>query len=551
MPWGSLAAKPRPLPMKQGLSLRVSQHLALTPQLQQSIRLLQLSTLELSQEVEQMLDENPFLERPMEEAPREDFGLAQADSRVQEDDRQAESAPSSIAEYSSSDSGAGTQNDDEATPLAAEDAQNWDGDGTVEMAPDDNEWGGDATAHGNNLEGGGELDATELARQQESLQTFLHRQALSLRLGEEDGAALRFLIESLNDDGYLEDSLTSLAGGLAGTDDPEQIEDLVHHFTVALHLLQTLEPTGVGARDLSECLSLQLRAMQATLLNDSAYVPAAQAMALSVALRICAQPMDLLARRDIKQLMQLCACTDAATRDAITLIGRLEPKPGRRFINLERNVLVPDVLVTQVGTGTLAKFKVQLNAEVMPRLRVHDIYANALKAHRGGGRDSSNAAALQQRLQEARWFIKNIQQRFDTILRVSTAIVDRQKNFFMHGALAMRPLVLREIADELGLHESTISRVTTAKYMATPFGTFELKYFFGSGLNTESGGNASSTAVRALIKQFVDAETLKKPLSDNQISLMLKEQGIECARRTVAKYREALRIAPANLRKAL
>ena len=545
--------------MKQGLSLRVSQHLALTPQLQQSIRLLQLSTLELSQEVEQMLDENPFLERPMDEAPREDFGLAQADARVQEDDRQAESAPSSIAEYSSSDSGAGTQNDDEATPLAAEDAQNWEGDGTVEMTPDDNEWGGDAAAHGNNLDGEGEMDATELARQQESLQTFLHRQAQSLRLGQEDAAALRFLIESLNDDGYLEDALTSLAEGLAGTDDPEQIDDLVHHFTVALRLLQTLEPTGVGARDLSECLSLQLRAMRAMLLNDHAAdhaadhesVPEGQALTVSVALRICAQPMDFLARRDVKQLMQLCECTDAVTREAITLIGRLEPKPGRRFINVERNVLVPDVLVTQVGTGTLAKFKVQLNAEVMPRLRVHDIYANALKAHRGGGRDSSNAAALQQRLQEARWFIKNIQQRFDTILRVSTAIVERQKNFFMHGALAMRPLVLREIADELGLHESTISRVTTAKYMATPFGTFELKYFFGSGLNTESGGNASSTAVRALIKQFVDAETLKKPLSDNQISLMLKEQGIECARRTVAKYREALRIAPANLRKAL
>ena len=540
--------------MKQGLSLRVSQHLALTPQLQQSIRLLQLSTLELSQEVEQMLDENPFLERPMEEAPREDFGLAQADTRVQEEDRQAESAPSSIAEYSS-DSGAGTQNDDEATPLAAEDAQNWEGDGTVEMAPDDNEWGGDATARGNNLDGEGEMDATELARQQESLQTFLHRQALSLRLGEDDGAALRFLIESLNDDGYLEDALISLSEGLAGGDDPEQIEDLVHHFTVALGLLQTLEPTGVGARDLGECLSLQLRAMQATLQKSSAGLAfpleKGQALTLSVALRICAQPMDLLARRDVRQLMHLCDCTDAATRDAIMLIGRLEPKPGRRFVNVERNVLVPDVLVTQVGTGTLAKFKVQLNAEVMPRLRVHDIYANALKAHRGGGRESSNAAALQQRLQEARWFIKNIQQRFDTILRVSTAIVDRQKNFFMHGALAMRPLVLREIADELGLHESTISRVTTAKYMATPFGTFELKYFFGSGLSTESGGNASSTAVRALIKQFVDAEKIKKPLSDNQISLMLKEQGIECARRTVAKYREALRIAPATLRKAL
>ena len=536
--------------MKQGLSLRVSQHLALTPQLQQSIRLLQLSTLELSQEVEQMLDENPFLERPLEDAPREDFGLPQADSRVHEDDRQTESAPSSIAEYSS-DSGAGTQNDDGATPLAAEDTQSWEGDGTVEMAPDDNEWGGDAPAHGNNLDGEGDMDATELARHQESLQLHLHRQALSLRLGEEDGAALRFLIESLNDDGYLEDSLASLAQSLAGVDDTEELEDLVHHFTVALSLLQAMEPTGVGARSLGECLSLQLRAMQAVLDKDSALAFKGQQTALAAALRICAQPMDLLARRDVKQLMQLCECTDATTRDAITLIGRLEPKPGRRFINVERNVLVPDVMVIQVGTGTLAKFRVQLNGDVMPRLRVHDIYANALKAHRGGGRDASNHAALQQRLQEARWFIKNIQQRFDTILRVSTAIVERQKNFFMHGALAMRPLVLREIADELGLHESTISRVTNAKYMATPFGTFELKYFFGSGLNTESGGNASSTAVRALIKQFVSAETLKKPLSDNQISLMLKEQGIECARRTVAKYREALKIAPANLRKAL
>ncbi len=233
-------------------------------------------------------------------------------------------------------------------------------------------------------------------------------------------------------------------------------------------------------------------------------------------------------------------------RLAIALITRLEPKPGRRFVDVERNIIIPDVLVTQVGRGTRANFRVQLNPDVMPRLRVHDVYAGALKAHRGEGHQ-----ALQQRLQEARWFIKNIQQRFDTILRVSTAIVERQRNFFIHGELAMRPLVLREIADELGLHESTISRVTTAKYMNTPFGTFELKYFFGSALGTETGGNASSTAVRALIKQFVAAESTKKPLSDSQISEMLKEQGIECARRTVAKYREALRIAPANLRKEL
>ena len=215
---------------------------------------------------------------------------------------------------------------------------------------------------------------------------------------------------------------------------------------------------------------------------------------------------------------------------------------------MERNIIVPDVLVTALHKeGQTPRFRVQLNPDVMPRLRVHDIYANVLRNHKS----SSSHAGLQQRLQEARWFIKNIQQRFDTILRVSTAVVERQKNFFTHGELAMRPLVLREIAEELGLHESTISRVTTAKYMATPYGTFELKYFFGSGLDTESGGSASSTAVRAIIKQFIQAENPKKPLSDNQLSEMLKEQGIECARRTVAKYREGLKIAPASLRKAL
>ncbi len=529
--------------MKQGLSLRVSQHLALTPQLQQSIRLLQLSTLELGAEVDQMLDDNPFLERTLEEAERESFGLAQVDAPVLPSDREAEAATYSAADYADS-AKAQTENDAEESVLQSDDAPNWDGDGSVSLSPDDSEWGGEARAHGNNLSGDDEMDATELARNAESLQSYLHRQALGLRLSAEDSAALRFLIESLNDDGYLEDDLTALARGLAG-DDLAQIDELVHHFTVALGLLQSLEPTGVGARHLGECLRLQVQALQH---DEDCEVDASVLLA---ALRICKQPMDLLARRDIKHLMPLCHASDATVRAAIALIGRLEPKPGRRFVNVERNIIVPDVLVTKIGSGTQVKFQVRLNPDVMPRLRVHDIYANALKGHKAGGSEAANVLALQQRLQEARWFIKNIQQRFDTILRVSSAIVERQKSFFSHGELAMRPLVLREIADELGLHESTISRVTTAKYMATPFGTFELKYFFGSGLGTESGGNASSTAVRALIKQFVAAESPKKPLSDNQISDMLKEQGIECARRTVAKYREGLRIAPASLRKAL
>ncbi|WP_426305458.1 RNA polymerase factor sigma-54 [Acidovorax facilis] len=529
--------------MKPGLSLRVSQHLALTPQLQQSIRLLQLSTLELSQEVEQMLDENPFLERNADEAPREEFGLEAADTPAQPDEYSADDAIFSGASSASSTSAEGPN--DTEIPSAGADEPDWSGDGTVEMAPNDAEWGGDAPARNRNGSEGDEADATELARSHESLTAFLHRQALALRLSEIDRAALRFLIESLNDDGYLEEPLEELAISLAGPDDLEQIEELVHRFTVAQRLLQSLEPTGVGARNLAECLTLQLTALAADEDSD------ADPDTVQTALRICQQPLEMLARRDIRRLTQLCGDGEERTRAAMALIARLEPRPGRRFADVERNIIIPDVIVRKAGRANgrdgQHNFIVSLNPDVMPRLRVHDIYAGALRGHKGG----EGHQGMQQRLQEARWFIKNIQQRFDTILRVSRAIVERQKSFFTHGELAMRPLVLRDIADELGLHESTISRVTTAKYMATPIGTYELKYFFGSGLGTETGGNASSTAVRALIKQFVAAESPAKPLSDSQIAEMLKEQGIECARRTVAKYREALKIAPANLRKAL
>ena len=480
-----------------------------------------------------MLDENPFLELADDSAAREEFGLAQVDTPVSYDNLEFEGAANSIANNADGSTTTG-QNDAEASAESSSEAAlepSWDGDGTVESSPDDSEWGSDAPARKNNLDDS-DAEAADLNGAHWSLQDHLHRQSLGLRLSELDRAALYFLIESLNDDGYLEDDLTALAAGLAGGD-LEQAEDLAQRFSMALKLLQHMEPAGVGARHLGECLGLQL-----------ADHPDSEKT--RVALTICKQPMDLLARRDVKRLAYLCACSDVLFKQAIALIARLDPKPGRRFVNVERNLVVPDVLVVKAGRD----FKVTLNSDVMPKLRVHDLYANALKQHGGKG-GSQGAAALQQRLQEARWFIKNIQQRFDTILRVSSAIVERQKNFFTHGELAMRPLVLREIADELGLHESTISRVTTAKYMSTPFGTFELKYFFGSALATETGGNASSTAVRALIKQFVASESPKKPLSDNQISEMLKEQGIECARRTVAKYREGLRIAPTHLRKIL
>ena len=327
--------------MKPGLSLRVSQHLSLTPQLQQSIRLLQLSTLELSQEVEQMLDENPFLERTAEEAPREEFGLEAADTPAQADDYSADDALFLGATSASSTSAEG-QNDAEA-PSASADEPDWSGDGTVEMAPNDAEWGGDAPARNRNDSEGDEADATELARSHESLTSFLHRQALALRLSEIDRAALRFLIESLNDDGYLEEPLEELATGLAGEGDLEQIDELVHRFTVAQRLLQSLEPVGVGARDLAECLTLQLKAMAAD--EDSAIDPDT----VQTALRVCQQPLEMLARRDIRRLTQLCGDGEERTRAAMALIARLEPRPGRRFADVERNIIVHDVIVRKAG----------------------------------------------------------------------------------------------------------------------------------------------------------------------------------------------------------
>jgi RNA polymerase sigma-54 factor len=357
---------------------------------------------------------------------------------------------------------------------------------------------------------------------------------LGMRLSAEDAAAVEVLIESLDGDGYLADSLEDIAAALSADESDERREEVQERLTCALKWLQNMEPTGVGARNLPECLTLQLR-------------PLPRSEAKMIAIMICKQHLELLARRDLKKLMAVTGADEGLVKDAQALITALEPKPGRPFSRAEANIVIPDVIVQKSGRN----WKVVLNPDVMPKLRINDLYAQAIRQGRGAGMANGSHAGLSSRLQEARWFMKNIQQRFDTIQRVSQAIVERQKNFFTHGEIAMKPLVLREIADELGLHESTISRVTTAKYMATVFGTFELKYFFGSSLNTDAGGNASSTAVRALIKQLVAAENVLKPLSDSQLSKMLEEQGIQVARRTVAKYREALRIAPANLRKAM
>jgi RNA polymerase sigma-54 factor len=516
--------------MKPSLQVRLSQHLALTPQWQQSIRLLQLSTLELHQEVQQMLDQNPFLE------PEDDAGLeplapersaqAEAQARVQDSEASSDGfegedgSGSSSAEMSGGEFGT-TEREDWANGTEGDD---FDG---IRETPV------------SGASGEGEGDSQDQRPVPRSLQEHLRLQVTGMRLSEHEAVALEVLFDSLDGDGYLADALEDIAErlvemqGLAGAAAREAQDTWLEHLQVALRCLQSLEPTGVGARNLSECLVLQLRLLPKR--------PVRQ-----LAIRIAEQHLDTLARRDVRRLASLTGADEEDLRAAQALIVACEPKPARPFADAESNIIVPDVVVTRSGRG----LRVALNPDVMPKLRINDLYAQMLRGQRAAGLNGAHAG-LSTRLQEARWFVKNIQQRFDTILRVSKAIVERQKNFFAHGAIAMKPLVLREIADELNLHESTISRVTTAKYMATPMGTFELKYFFGSSLNTEAGGAASSTAVRALIGQFVDAEDQLKPLSDSQLSDMLAEQGITVARRTVAKYREALRIAPASQRRAL
>ncbi len=449
------------------------QHLELPPQLQQSIRLLQLSTLDLHQEVERMLQQNPFLEVEEESASLS----AQSPKRPQVS--------------------AGAERDED------------------EVKHDGNDGACDA------------FNPRERNAVGPALQDHLRAQLAGMRLSPQDRTALNMLIDSLDDDGYLADTLEDIAAHLAG--DEAEPEALLERLQVALRWLQSLEPLGVGARDLPDCLTLQLDALP-------------HSKAQTVAIIICKQHLDLLARRDLKKLMAATGADAGLLKAAQALIMACEPKPGRAFTRNEDQAVVPDVIVQKAGRG----WKVVLNLEVMPRLRINDLYAQAIRDLRSGA-----GAPQSVRLQEARWFIRNIQQRFETIARVSQAIVERQKGFFSHGAIAMKPLVLREIADELGLHESTISRVTTAKYMATPMGTFELKYFFGSGLATEAGGNASSTAVRALIKQLVAAEAATKPLSDNQLTRILAEQGIAVSRRSVTRHRGALGIPPAHLRKAM
>ena len=492
--------------MKQSLQLRVSQHLALTPQLQQSIRLLQLSTLELHQELEQMLTDNPLLERL--DDPLDNSVRLLADGAIS-----STPLPATAETAASSEANAAADADGNFdAPTASE-----------EGGGGESEWSFDDVARSSKAPEDDDA-RPQLEAHESTLREHLLEQLAVTVDNRRDRALVELLIDALDDNGYLEESLDSIHARL-----PEELEIELDEMMVALKLLQSFDPAGVGARHASECLALQIRRFEK--------VPM---VTRRMALTLVENYLELFAQREFNKLKKALDCDDEDLREAQVIIKRCNPHPGAPFAGDASDYVVPDVIVKRAKNG----WQVTLNRDVMPKLRVNAMYANILKQNKGEG-------SLTSQLQEAKWLIKNMRQRFDTILRVAQAIVERQRNFFSHGAVAMRPLVLREIADTLGLHESTISRVTTQKYMLTPHGMFELKYFFGSHVATEAGGEASSTAIRALIKQLIGAEDTKSPFSDGKITDMLAEQGMVVARRTVAKYREALKIPPVNLRKSL
>ncbi len=464
--------------MKPTLQLKLSQQLTLTPQLQQAIKLLQLSTLEMNQEVERFLLENPLLER---EEAEESGGTFQA-----------------------------------AEPVAEK----------IEApAQQETDWfDNDVPSYSSDSSSDDDVQDFHPA-QSTSLREHLIWQLGLTQLTERDKKIVTLLIDALDDNGYLTQEIEELAEML-----PSELEIDLEELTIALQHLQHMDPAGIGARNLSECLALQLKAMP----EDTPF--------RKEALAVVNQHLSSLAAHDFAKLKRTLNCTDEGLRMVTQLIRQLNPKPGADYSSAVARYIIPDVVVEKVK----GYWAVALNPEAMPRLRVNKLYADILSR----GQESSQQQIGQQ-LQEAKWLIKNVQQRFETILKVSQAIVAKQHNFLEHGEVAMRPLVLREIADETGLHESTVSRVTTQKFMFTPRGIFELKYFFGSHVSTEAGGACSSTAIRALIKQLVGAEDARNPLSDSQISEILGKQGIVVARRTIAKYRESLKIPPVNLRKAL
>jgi RNA polymerase sigma-54 factor len=449
--------------MGPAIALRLRQHLTLTPQVQQALKLLQMSALEFAQEMEEALSANPFLE----ENP--DAPLPASRDAATVDDVIVPQEPSSG--------------------------------GSVER--DQEDWGGANDA-------------------QPTLQQHLRDQLMISPMGERDRALAHMIIDSLDDDGYFKISFDELVGLV-----PAEFDVRAEEFGAALGFVQSLDPAGVGARSLEECLCLQLRALPES-------TPGRE-----VALRMC-KHLNLLANREWARLQHAVGCDEAMLHRARSLIKSLDPKPGHRFGPQEARYVVPDVIVKKVRDRWVAL----INPASLPRVRLNRAYADAIQSKTGSNQ------SLARHLQEARWLLRSIEQRFATIQRVADAIVARQRGFFEYGEVAMKPLTLKLIAGELGLHESTVCRVTNNKYMATPRGLLEFKHFFSRRQATENGGAASATAVRAVMKELIAAEDPRAPLSDAELARLLAQQGLKVARRTITKYRALMRLPSVDVRRA-
>ncbi|RUO62447.1 RNA polymerase factor sigma-54 [Pseudidiomarina insulisalsae] len=460
--------------MKQGLQLKYTQQLSMTPQLQQAIRLLQLSSFELQQEVQQALEENPLLEQEEVDDPLREHG------------------------------------DDEV-----EVSEEWDQNYTADLMG----------AVGQN---DAEYDAMTYGCSQETLHDHLRWQLQLAHMTPTDEQIGLAIIDAIDAAGYLQVTLEELTQALN-----QQLDEPIEESEVAVVLkrIQHFDPLGVAARDVSECLLLQLQQLP----EQTPYLDAAK--------KAVRDHVELLGLRDYRTLSRALRLNEAALTEVLSIIQHLQPRPGECFSTADDAYVIPDVVVRKQNN----RWMVELNPQSLPKLKVNGSYAALIQDSRA----SEDMTYIRQHLQEAKWFIRSIESRNETLLKVASSIVQRQQAFFEHGEEAMKPMILADIAEAIEMHESTVSRVTSQKYMHTPRGVFELKYFFSSQLATEQGGECSSTAIRALLKKLVAAENPKKPLSDNKLTQLMADQGIQVARRTIAKYREALNIPPSSQRKRL
>lgn len=508
--------------MKQSLQLKISQSLTMTPQLQQAIKLLQLSNLELQSEIQEVLDSNPLLESDsIDESTTE----ASIDSHTSDDNsaeiKQAGSTDSK-AEVTETDTSEKIQSDKIESDLAID--TQWEDWGYVSQTSS-------SRSHDDNSHFDYQGETSE------SLQDQLQWQIDMMNLSDIDKAIATVLIDSVDEKGYMQADLDEIVEMLSEEklelpDNNDESQITRDEVKAVLHLLQSFEPAGIAARNLQECLLIQIRRNDKTSPENR------------LACEIIEQQFEALSSRNYRQIMRAMGITDTQLKSAIEVIQSLTPRPGNQINQNTAQYITPDVFVRKDENNT---WFVELNNNCSPKLKINSDYASLIKR----ADNSPDNIYLKNNLQDAKWFIKSLISRNETLLKVASCIVEKQVGFLEYGEEAMKPLVLNDIAEEVEMHESTISRVTTQKFMHTPRGIFELKYFFSSHVGTTSGGECSSTAIRAVLKKLIAAENQAKPLSDSKLANLLKEQGIKVARRTVAKYREALSIPPSNERKKL